>query len=115
MEQEKLLKWGKNGKKGTARETYVANNYIHRGYKVDRTGFDLDVNHKVDLIAWDIFNEKKMLYIQVKGFHDNWKSEKFPELIERALKDGADPIVARVNKSGRIWFWNPIKKKQLSR
>lgn len=108
MNKKKLLKWGLYSAVGDAREELVANNFLKRGFTVKESTFSEDVNSKIDLIVQK--NNGPVMYVQVKGFHENWKNDNFDKLISEALKDNAIPLIARVNKNNRIFFWNPIKK-----
>ena len=108
MSDKKLIKWGSKVKLGEARELVVKNFFEKQGHYVEIASFTDDVVHKIDLI---VFKDRgKMLYVQVKGFHEEWKNDTFVELIAKAKKDKAIPLIARVNKKFQIYFWNPTKK-----
>ena len=107
MNEKKLTKWGLKDKLGDIREEKVKTYYENEGYDVRNSDFSDDVLNQLDLIAT---KKNTTLYIQVKGFHDNWKNENFDKLIDKAKEDKATPIIVRVNKRWRMYFWNPLKK-----
>lgn len=102
MNSKKLLKNDKNNKIGEGRE-YLVSQFIKKRYKwqVEPSGFVDDVHNEIDLICKK--KNETIVYIQVKGFHDNWKEERFNMIINKSIKDKALAYAMYVNKSGRIY------------
>lgn len=95
------LKTDKNRRIGEGRE-YLVSQFVAKRYKwkVYASGFVMDVLHQVDIIA---HSDDGLNYIQVKGFHKNWRDEKFEKLLKKAEEDNARAYAMYVTKNGRIY------------
>lgn len=65
-----------------------------------------DAFHDIDIKAISD-SMKAILYIQVKGFHQNWRTEEFPKLLKKSNEDKTKAYVAYVNRNGRI-YWRKL-------
>lgn len=110
METKVSSKWHKNKKLGDKRERRVAEYLLAQGYEVNFSSFLADVEFGIDLIATKPNERHK--YIQVKGFHADHKDDNFNIMIDKARENNAIPLIARVNKIGRIYWYKAVKKKE---
>lgn len=103
MIKDIALKRDINSKIGEGRE-YLVSQYIKKRYnwEILPSTFTDDVVYKIDIIAMSLSGF--LVYIQVKGFHNEWRTEKFPQLVDKAIKDKALGYAAYVNKRGKIYF-----------
>lgn len=95
------LKMDKNAKIGAGRE-YLVSQFIKMRWKweVEPSNFVDDVHNEIDLIAR---GKTGKAYIQVKGFHDNWREQEFDKLVAKAKQDYAKAYAMFVNSEGRIY------------
>lgn len=95
------LKMDKNNKIGEGRE-YLVSQFLLKRYKweIRPSTFIEDVHHEIDIVAK---NSLGIQYIQVKGFHSNWRGEKFRSLIAKATEDNAGAYAMYVNVAGKIY------------
>lgn len=102
MNAKRLLKQDKNNKIGEGRE-YLVSQFIRKRYKwsVKPSSFFDDVHNEIDLICRK--PDQTLVYVQVKGFHSDWRNEQFPKLSSKAIEDDAIPYVMYVNKAGKIY------------
>lgn len=92
----------KNTAIGEGRE-YLVSQYITKrlNWTLLESSFTEDVVYKIDLKASS--KKHKLIYIQVKGFHKNWKKETFFPLVDKAKVDQAKAYVMYVCRSGKIY------------